>query len=132
MMALFDAIADAPVRPVPREAQGTYCCFVRELTYWYGPKAGETQQLDGGDWELDVITGRQLLWEYEDANSVHNGLPLKLDYRPADLAQLVAWRPDGSLVLRIGLEPGAETTRFTGLGTHAAISGICYFKPQAT
>ena len=117
---------------VPEAAQGTYCCFVRTLTYWHGPKAGETHELTGGDWELQVITPKQLLWEYDDANSVHNGLPLELDYRPNDPAQLVAIRSDRSLTLRIALNPDAETTRFVGLGTHAVFSGICYFKPQET
>lgn len=118
--------------PVPEAAQGTYCCFVRDLTYWFGPRAGETVNLEGGDWELQVITPKHLLWEYEDANSVHNGLPLDIDYRPGGVDQLVAQRQDGSLILRIALDPAAESTRFTGLGTHAAFTGICYFKPQGT
>ena len=124
----------APPRhnPVPDAAQGSYCCFVREVRYWHGTRAGETESLGGGDWELQVLTRDSLLWEYQDANSVHNGLPLDLDYRPGGLAQLLATRVDGSLTLRIALDPAAETTRFSGLGSHAAITGICYFKPQGT
>ena len=118
--------------PVPPEAQGIYSCFVDTITYWYGPRAGETDTLSGGDWELQVITYRHLLWEYEDANSVHNGLPVELDYRPGGLAQLVARRDDRSRTLRIALDPDAERTRFVGLGTHAAFAGICYFHPQGT
>lgn len=135
MKALLQAIAGGASprgNPVPAEAAGTYCCFVREVRYWHGGKAGETVSLEGGDWELVVITPRQLLWEYEDANSVHNGLPLELDYRPGGLDQLVATRRDGNLALRIALDSAAETTRFSGLGPYAAISGICYFKPQGT
>ena len=118
--------------PVPKQAQGTYCCFVREIRYWFGPRAGETVTLDGGNWELQVITNRHLLWEYEDANSVHNGQALDLDYRPRGVDQLVARRRDGSLVLRIALDLTADTTRFSGLGSHAAFSGICYFNPLDT
>ena len=118
--------------PVPEAAQGSYCCFVREIRYWHGPKAGESVALEGGDWELQVLTQSRLLWEYEDANSVHNGLPLELDYRPGGIDQLVAQRKDGSLILRIALDPAAETTRFIGLGPHSAFSGICYFKPLET
>lgn len=117
---------------MPDAAHGSYCCFVREVRYWHGTRAGETETLEGGDWELQVLTRDSLLWEYEDANSVHNGLPLELDYRPDGLDQLVATQRDGRRILRIALDPAAETTRFSGLGSHVAIAGICYFKPQGT
>ena len=117
---------------VPPEAQGTYCCFVRDLTYWFGAQAGISEKLEGGVWELQVITPKLLLWEYQDANSVHNGQPIELDYRPAGLDQLVARQPGRGVILRIGLDPAAESTRFAGLGTHASFTGICFFKPAGT
>jgi len=111
---------------------GTYACFVREIRYWSGPRAGETETLEGGAWELDVITDQNLLWEYEDAESKHNGLPIQIVYRPGGIDQLVAHNADFSLVLRIALAPNQQTnpTSFVALGTNIALSGICYFKPR--
>jgi hypothetical protein len=113
---------------------GTYCCFVRELHYWSGPRAGETEHLEGGEWELNVITDQNLLWEFEDAESKHNGLPIEIAYRPGGIDQLVAHNADFSLVLRIALAPNQETnpTSFVALGTNVALAGICYFKPRVT
>ncbi len=124
--------------PVVRKAlksgapDGSYCCFVREVRYWSGPRAGETEMLEGGAWELQVLTDRNLLWEYEDANSLHNGLPIEISYRPGGIEQLVAHNQDFSLVIRIALGPLPETIPmpFTALGTNIALSGICYFQPR--
>lgn len=113
---------------------GTYVCFVREIRYWSGPRAGETECLEGGEWELNVITDQNLLWEFEDAESKHNGLPIEIAYRPGGIDQLVAHNADFSLVLRIALAPNQETnpTSFVALGTNVALAGICYFKPRVT
>ena len=122
-------------RPPPHGApDGTYCCFVREIRYWSGPRAGETESLEGGDWELQVITDRNLLWEYEDANTVHNGLPLESLYRPNGLDQLVAHSRDLGLVLRIalGADQAKIPTTFVALGINVALTGICYFQPRVT
>ena len=133
-MSLFGARTGerAKPNPVPDAAQGDYSCFVREIRFWHGPRAGESETLEGGDLELVVITPKHLLWEYQDANSVHNGQPLELDYMPRGLDQLVARREDGSLILRIALDPAAEHTPFTALSTHAVLSGVCYFRPEGT
>lgn len=111
---------------------GTYACFVREIRYWAGPRAGETEVLDGGAWELDIITDQSLLWEYQDANSLHNGLPIDISFRPGGVDQLVAHNRDSSFVIRIALGPLPETLpmTFTALGTHIVLSGICYFQPR--
>jgi hypothetical protein len=122
-------------RPPPHGApDGTYVCFVREIRYWSGTRAGETEALQGGDWELNVITDQNLLWEFEDAESRHNGLPIEIAYRPGGIDQLVAHNADFSLVLRIALAPNQETnpTSFVALGTNVALAGICYFKPRVT
>lgn len=113
---------------------GTYCCFVRTVSYWAGPRAGDTEQLEGGEWELDIITDQNLLWEYEDANSVHNGLPLTIRYRPNGADQLVAHTADLGLVLRIALmdDPEHVPMPFTALGAQVALTGICYFKPRGS
>ena len=130
----------ARATPVVRKAlrhgapDGTYCCFVRQIRYWSGPRAGELEELEGGDWELQVITDSNLLWEYEDGNSLHNGLPLELIYRPNGIDQLVAHSKDLGLVLRIVLTGSQETipTTFTALGANIALTGICYFQPRVT
>ncbi len=122
-------------RPPPHGApDGTYCCFVREIRYWSGPRAGETESLEGGDWELQVITDRNLLWEYEDANSVHNGLPLEIIYRPNGSDQLVAHSQNLGLVLRIilGASQDSVPTTFTALGANIVLTGIAYFQPRVT
>jgi hypothetical protein len=122
-------------RPPPHGApDGTYCCFVREIRYWSGPRAGETESLEGGDWELQVITDRNLLWEYEDANSLHNGLPLELIYRPNGSDQLVAHSQNLGLVLRIvlGASQDSVPTTFTALGANIVLTGIAYFQPRVT
>lgn len=122
-------------RPPPQGApDGTFACFVREIRYWSGVRAGQTETLQGGEWELDVITDQSLLWEFEDAESKHNGLPIEIAYRPGGIEQLVAHNADFSLVLRIALAPNQETnpTSFVALGTNVALAGICYFQPRVT
>lgn len=122
-------------RPPPHGApDGTFSCFVREIRYWSGPRAGETESLEGGDWELQVITDRNLLWEYEDANSLHNGLPLEIIYRPNGSDQLVAHSQNLGLVLRIvlGASQDAVPTTFTALGANIVLTGIAYFQPRVT
>ena len=57
---------------------GTFGCLVRTVHYWSGPRKGETETLQGGDWELDIITDQNLLWERESGESVHNGLPIEI------------------------------------------------------
>ena len=113
---------------------GTYSCFVREIRYWAGPKAGETVALEGGEWEIDVITDQNLLWEREDGESLHNGLPIDISYRPGGVDQLVAHNADFSLVIRIALAPNHQTnpTAFTALGTNILLTGIAYFEPRGT
>lgn len=137
ILAFMQMAKASPVgrRKLPHGApDGTYCCFVSEVRYWSGPRAGETEHLEGGEWELDVITDQNLLWEFEDAESRHNGLPLEIAYRPGGVDQLVAHNADISLVLRIALGPNQETnpTSFVALGTNVALTGICYFKPRVT
>ncbi len=128
--ALFAAPAVAQAAP----PAGTYSCFVREISYWSGPRAGETESLEGGAWELQVLTDHNLLWEYEDANSVHNGLPLEIQYRPNGIDQLVAHSRERGLALRIVLsaDQAAIPTSFVALVTHAVLTGICYFQPRET
>ena len=113
---------------------GTFSCFVREVRYWSGPRAGEVESLAGGDWELQVITDQNLLWEYEDANSVHNGRPLEISYRPNGVEQLVAHSLETGLVLRIPLGPDQDAvpTTFTALGAHVVLTGIAFFQPRVT
>jgi len=137
VMALMQMAKSTPVgrRLLPHGApDGTYSCFVREIRYWSGPRAGETETLEGGEWELDVITDRNLLWEYEDANSLHNGLPLEISYRPGGVEQLVAHSRDLGLVLRIVLSANQDTipTTFTALGADIVLTGIAYFQPRLT
>lgn len=137
VLAFMQMAKATPVgrRLLPHGApDGTYVCFVREIRYWSGPRAGETEDLEGGEWELNVITDQNLLWEFEDAESKHNGLPIEIAYRPGGIDQLVAHNADFSLVLRIALAPNQETipTSFVALGTNVALAGICYFKPRVT
>lgn len=137
VLAFMQMAKATPVgrRLLPHGApDGTYVCFVREIRYWSGPRAGETERLEGGEWELNVITDQNLLWEFEDAESRHNGLPIEIAYRPGGIDQLVAHNADISLVLRIALAPNQETnpTSFVALGTNVALAGICYFKPRVT
>lgn len=132
---LAQAVARMRVQRKPQPGgmpDGTYACFVREIRYWSGPRAGESESLEGGAWELDVITDQSLLWEYEDAESKHNGLPIHIHYRPGGVDQLVAHNRDLSLVLRISLGPVPDRIPmpFTALGTNVALSGICYFQPR--
>lgn len=130
----------ARAQPIVKKAlrhgapDGTYCCFVRQIRYWSGPRAGEVEALEGGAWELQVLTADNLLWEYEDGNSLHNGLPLELIYRPNGIDQLVAHSKDLGLVLRIVLTGSQETipTTFTALGANIALTGICTFQPRVT
>jgi hypothetical protein len=122
-------------QPRPHGApDGTFSCFVREVRYWSGPRAGEVETLEGGDWELQVITDSNLLWEYEDANSVHNGRPLEIIYRPNGIEQLVAHNLETGLVLRIVLGPNQDAvpTSFTGLGANVVLTGIAFFQPRVT
>lgn len=122
-------------QPPPHGApDGTFSCFVREVRYWSGPRTGEVETLDGGDWELQVITDRRLLWEYEDANSLHNGRPLEISYRPNGVEQLVAHSRDRGLVLRISLGPNQDAvpTTFTALGANIVLTGIAFFQPRVT
>lgn len=135
VMALMQMAKSTPVgrRMLPHGApDGTYACFVREIRYWSGPRAGETETLEGGEWELDVITDQNLLWEREAGESVHNGLPIEISYRPGGVEQLVAHNPDFSLMLRIALGLNQQTTptSFVALGTNVALTGICYFEPR--
>lgn len=137
VLAMMQMAKATPVgrRLLPHGApDGTYVCFVREIRYWSGPRAGETEHLEGGEWELNVITDQNLLWEFEDAESKHNGLPIEIAYRPGGIDQLVAHNADISLVMRIALAPNHETnpTSFVALGTNVALAGICYFKPRVT
>jgi hypothetical protein len=120
--------------PAHGAPDGTFSCLVREVRYWSGPRTGEVDTLQGGDWELQVITDRNLLWEYEDANSVHNGRPLTISYRPHGLEQLVAHNLETGMVLRIALGPNQDAvpTTFTALGAHAMLTGIAFFQPRVT
>ena len=113
---------------------GTFACFVRELRYWSGPREGQCETLDGGQWEIDVITDQSLLWEREDGESLHNGLPIEISYRPGGVDQMVVRNADLSLVLRIALSPNQQTnpTRFTALGTNVLLTGIAYFQPRGS
>lgn len=135
VLALMQMAKATPVgrRLLPHGApDGTYACFVRQIHYWSGPRAGETEQLEGGEWELDVITDQNLLWERENAESVHNGLPIEISYRPGGLDQLVAHNADFSLVLRITLAQHHEAmpTSFVALGANVVVSGTCHFQPR--
>ncbi len=137
VVALMHMARATPIgrRLLPHGApDGTYCCFVREIRYWSGPRAGETESLEGGAWELQVLTDQNLLWEYEDANSLHNGLPLEILYRPSGVNQLVAHSRNLGLVLRIVLSPDQATipTPFTAIGADVALTGIAYFQPRDT
>ncbi len=124
--------------PVGRKAlksgapDGTYACFVRQVRYWSGERAGEEEALEGGEWELDIITDQNLLWELESGESVHNGRPIDILYRPGGVEQLVAHNRDSSFVIRIALGPAPDTIpmTFTALGTNIVLSGICYFQPR--
>lgn len=113
---------------------GTFGCLVRTVHYWSGPRKGETETLQGGDWELDIITDQNLLWERESGESVHNGLPIEIIYRPCGVDQLIARNADLSFLLRIELGPYPQTvpTSFSALGTNVALSGICHFEPRDT
>lgn len=135
VMALMQLAKATPVgrRLLPHGApDGTYACFVREIRYWSGSRAGESETLLGGEWELDVITDQNLLWEREAGESLHNGLPIEISYRPGGVEQLVAHNTDFSLVLRIALAPNQQTnpTSFVALGTNVALTGIAYFQPR--
>jgi len=137
VIALMQMAKATPVgrRLLPHGApDGTFACFVREVRYWSGPRAGETEMLERGEWELDVITDQNLLWERESGESLHNGLPIEISYRPGGIDQLVAHNTDLSLMLRIGLAPNQEInpTSFVALGTNVALTGICYFEPRVT
>lgn len=137
VLALMQLAKATPVgRRVLRHGapDGTFTCLVREIRYWSGPKAGETVTLEGGEWEIDVITDQSLLWEREDGESLHNGLPIDISYRPGGVDQLVVHNADFSLVLRIVLAPSQDTnpTAFTALGTNIALTGIAYFQPRGT
>lgn len=128
----------ARATPIGRRAlrsgapDGTFACFVREIRYWSGQRAGETETLEGGAWELDVITDQNLLWEYEDAESKHNGLPIEILYRPEGVNQLVAYSRDHRFVLRIDLKPTPDVVPmdFVALGTNIVMSGICHYQPR--
>ncbi len=111
---------------------GTFNCRVRTVHYWAGPSQGETETLDGSDWVLDVITDQNLLWERQDGESLHDGLPLDIVYRPGGVDQLIAHNTDFSFMLRIALGPYPQTvpTPFSALGTHVALSGLCFFEPR--
>ena len=111
---------------------GTYACFVRKVHYWSGEREGEDETLEGGEWELDIITDQNLLWERQDGESSHNGRPIEIAYRPGGVEQLVAHNADFSFVIRIALGPAPQTIPmpFTALGTNIALSGICYFQPR--
>ena len=136
VVALLQMAGKAPIakRPPAGAPAGTYSCLVRRIDYWSGPRAGEVEELEGGDWQLDVITDQNLLWEYEDGNSLHNGLPLILRHKPNGTNQLVAHTADLGLVLRIALGPDPEHVPdpFTAIGAQVALSGICYFKPRGS
>jgi hypothetical protein len=111
---------------------GTYACFVRHVRYWSGQRAGEEETLEGGEWELNVITDQNLLWERQEGESVHDGLPLSIVWRPGGVEQLVAHNRDMSLIIRIalGLNPEKVPMPFTALGTNITLSGICFFQPR--
>ena len=111
---------------------GTYACFVRHIHYWSGDRAGEDETLKDGDWELDIITSQNELWERQSGESTYSGRAIQIDYRPEGVEQLVAHNRDLSFVLRIALGPSPEITpmAFTALGTNIALSGICYFQPR--
>jgi hypothetical protein len=137
VMALMQMARQTPLaRGLLRHGapDGTFCCLVRTVHYWSGPRQGETEALEGGEWEIDVITDQNLLWERENGESLHNGLPIEIAYRPNGVEQLVAHNADFSLVLRIALGPNPQTvaTPFTALGTNVALTGICYFEPRDT
>ena len=137
VMALMQLAKETPVgrRLLPHGApDGTYSCFVREIRYWSGPRAGQIEALEGGEWEIDVITDQNLLWERDAGESLHNGLPIQITYRPGGVDQLVAHNADFSLMLRIALAPNHEInpTSFVALGTNVALAGICYFQPRVT
>jgi hypothetical protein len=111
---------------------GTFGCLVRNVHYWAGPRQGQTETLQGGEWELDVITDQNLLWERENGESLHDGLPLDIIYRPNGVDQLIAHNADLSFMMRIALGryPQTVPTPFSALGTHVALSGICFFEPR--
>lgn len=109
--------------------RGTYACFAREITYWSGPSAGRRDLLEDGEVEYDVITPKNLLWQYESGESVHNGLALRIVLRPAGRPELVACTEDESFTIRIALDQAPMP--FTALGSAAIMRGICHFTPEA-
>lgn len=132
---LAQVVAQSRVRPRPRPGgmpDGTWACFARHVRYWSGPRQGEDETLEAGAWELEIIADQRLLWERQGGESLHNGLPIDIDWRPGGLEQLVAHNRDLSFVLRIALGPVPDRIPmpFTALGTHVALSGICYFQPR--
>jgi len=125
LAALFAAPAVAQAAPA-----GTYVCLTEHIRWYAGPQAGETAELVGGELQLNVIADRNLLWEYDDGNSVHNGLPLEIEYKPKGRDELFARVPDGGMAIRIAL--ATEPMTFAALDTKAVLSGICYFQPRVT
>lgn len=84
--------------------------------YRSGPGPGESENLEGGEWELDVIADRNLLSGREAGG----------------VAQLVAHNTDFSLLRRVAPAPNQQTstTRLVALGTNVALTGISYFQPR--
>lgn len=121
--ALFGARPATAAAPA-----GTYACFVREIAFLKGERAGESEVLTDGELEYDIITHLNLLWQYQDGESVHNGQPLTIDYRPDGTEQLVARQPESGLVIRVSLGP--EPMRFAALHPNSAFNGVCYFQPR--
>ena len=122
--ALFAAPAVAQAAPA-----GTYTCLTEHIRWYAGTRAGETAELVGGDLQLDVITDQNLLWQYDDGNSVHNGLPLEIEYKPEGREELFA-RVPGGMAIRIVFD--REPMTFAALDTKAVLTGTCYFKPRET
>lgn len=126
----FAALFAAPVVAQAAPPAGTYVCLTEHIRWYAGPRAGETAELVGGELQLDVIADRHLLWQYDDGNSLHNGLPLEMEFKPQGREELFARVPGGGLAIRIALA-GAPMT-FAALDTKAVLTGTCYFEPRVT
>ncbi len=122
------ALFAAPAAAQAAAPAGTYVCLTEQVRWFTGPRAGQTAELSGGDLQLDVITDQKLLWQYDDGNSVHNGLPLDIEYRPDRRDELFARVPGGGLAIRIAFT--GETMTFAALDTRAVMTGTCTFKPR--